>query len=132
MTCKHQDDDPTCSSYQAKIERAQRFLAKVCPTPDSENFEIDDALEVSGHLVLRVMYPNCKNCAYEGNKVMVFLNCGTKEALRWREIDPHFRDPSIVLSAKQAPPPAARFPASPAGWADAIAYAAQFPTAARK
>jgi hypothetical protein len=72
---------------------------------------------------MKVLYPNCSKCAYEGNKVMVFLNVNEVDVLRWRKIDPHFRDPKTSRSSKEAPPPAARFPASKEGWADALAYA---------
>ena len=67
-------------------------------------------------MVLKVKYPSCKNCSYEGIKVMVFLDTTALDALRWKRIDPHFKD--------KAPSPAARFPASDEGWNDALAYAA--------
>jgi hypothetical protein len=52
---------------------------------------------------------------------MVFLNITEIQALKWKEIDPHFRDDKNTVTA--APSPAARFPASPQGWSDAIEYA---------
>ena len=54
---------------------------------------------------------------------MVFLNVSEADVLRWRKIDPHFRDPKASRTPKEAPPPAARFPASKEGWADALVYA---------
>ncbi len=55
---------------------------------------------------------------------MVFLNVTEASALRWREINPHFRDPAVTSPvANVAPSPAARFPASEKGWQDAINYA---------
>jgi len=79
---------------------------------------------------MKVKYPSCKKCDYEGNKVMVFLNVSEKDILKWKEIDPHFRAPvedqyvkSINREPRKAPSPAARFPASDEGWKDAIEYA---------
>jgi hypothetical protein len=53
---------------------------------------------------------------------MVFLNVSELDALKWKEIDPHFRDEKHRL-ATAAPSPAARFPGSDEGWLDAYAYA---------
>lgn len=50
-------------------------------TPDAERFEIEDVVAVGSHLVLKVKYPNCERCSYEGTKIMVFLNCSTIDAL---------------------------------------------------
>jgi hypothetical protein len=80
-------------------------------------------MRIGKHLVMKVKYPNCFKCAFEGNKLMVFLNVTEVQVLRWRKIDPHFRPTPLASSAIEAPSPAARFPASPDGWADAIAYA---------
>lgn len=98
-------------------------------TPDASNYEIQEVSEVGTHLVLKVKYPNCASCAYEGNKVMVFLNVKAIDAMKWKKIDPHFRAPPKVgssypnITSREAPSPAARFPGSADGWADAIAYA---------
>ena len=54
---------------------------------------------------------------------MVFLNVTEVQVLKWRRIDPHFRDPAATRKPSEAPPPAARFPATPEGWTDAVAYA---------
>ena len=138
MTCRHGPGDPNCSSNPngyAAMENARREkerqveeLKKIqddiyARTPDREKFEIVDMQRVGPHVVLKVLYPNCAKCAYEGNKVMVFLNVTEGDIVRWRIIDPHFRNPSQARSPKEAPPPAARFPASKDGWADAVAYA---------
>jgi hypothetical protein len=92
-------------------------------TPDKKSWEVEDFHRVGPHLVLKVRYPNCVLCSYEGNKVLVFLDTPEEVVVRWREIDPHFRDPKIKIAKHQAPTPAARFPASAEGWKDAIAYA---------
>ena len=73
---------------------------------------------------MKVKYPNCAKCSFEGEKVMVFLNITEAEALRWRKIDPHFTDPAKYSpGSREAPGPAARFPASNDGWVDAMRYA---------
>lgn len=36
--------------------------------------------------------PSCARCAYEGNKVLVYLNTSAITALKWNIIDPHFSD----------------------------------------
>jgi len=136
MTCRHRPGDPDCSSspegarraaqyaIDSAQEMARRKLAEVeARTPDAARFEIDEVEEVGGHLVLKVKYPNCAKCAYEGVKVMVFLDATVKQVLRWRKIDPHFRDPKGLPTATEAPSPAARFPGSDEGWKDALAYA---------
>lgn len=90
-------------------------------TPDPDEYTIVDVLRVGSHLVMKVKYPSCVKCAFEGSKVMVFLRVAEVDALRWRRIDPHFRDSKSRLN--EAPSPAARFPATPEGWTDAINYA---------
>ena len=147
MTCRHEPGDPDCSStqhlpeYKRGIKDAeqkkrpqetsgayfsgyQNGIKKfgVIPESDSSNYEIDDVENIGPHLVVRVNYPYCDKCFYEGSKVMVFLNVSIKDALKWKQIDPHFRDPNIKLTT-DAPSPAARFPGSKEGWTDAICYA---------
>lgn len=116
MTCRHSPGDPNCTSAKYNSDYSP-------PKPDKANYKIEDVHRVGPHLVLKVRYPNCSMCAYEGHKIMVFLNVTELAALKWQEIDPHFRDPKKSTTARQAPSPAARFPASPEGWADAVAYA---------
>lgn len=113
MTCRHAPGDPNCSS--------NRPASDPPATPDAENYTIEDVARVGNHLVLKVRYPNCAHCAYEGHKVMVYLNVSEAAALRWRRIDPHFRTPH--QDPTQAPSPAARFPGSKEGWKDALAFA---------
>lgn len=137
MTCRHQAGDPNCGSHpsniaararedadhraEAKKREYEAKIAALPATPDSQNFFIEGAADVGPHLVLRVKYPNCKNCAYEGSKVMVYLNVSPIDALKWKTIDPHFRNSE--LKSNEAPSPSARFPGSVEGWGDAIAYA---------
>lgn len=128
MTCRHSAGDPNCSSsrfypafdsaqnqrvldLQKEVDR-QRELLK---GPDNSRFEIVDVSEVPGHgIALKVKYDSCENCSYEGTKVLVYLGSTMRDVLKWRVIDPHFKDkPS---GAKEAPSPDARFPASPVGW----------------
>lgn len=121
MTCRYGRDDMSCSSHPANVAARYREEHETPPTPDSKNFFIECAVNIGPHLVLRVRYPNCKNCAYEGSKVMVYLNVSPIDALKWKKIDPHFRGEEP--KDKEAPSPAARFPGSSDGWSDAVAYA---------
>lgn len=132
MTCQHRPDDRKCSSYKTRLAEAERFVAKArgkkrstTLTPNKNAYRIDDVRALGNHLVLRVRYPNCSNCAFEGAKVLVFLDVDVEQALLWRKIDPHFRDPDKKLDAHAAPSPAARFPATDAGWTDALEYASR-------
>jgi hypothetical protein len=123
MTCRHKPGDPDCSSHPSNPYNPSNIAAELPKTPDSKNYEIEDAQQVGQNLVLKVRYPNCRSCAYEGRKVMVFLGVTPLHAMRWREIDPHFKDPARKIQPTEAPPPAARFPASVDGWNDALDYA---------
>lgn len=143
MTCRHGRGDPECSSHPDNVARQrvealnqehnrskaalvteiERLKDMVPPTPDSDNYSIEDVVQVGPHLVMKVRYPNCKKCSFEGDKVMVFVSVSTLDALKWKKIDPHFRD-SRAVSHRESPSPAARFPASETGWRDALAYAA--------
>lgn len=116
---RHRSGDPNCSS---SWPQGYSLTPDPVATPDSKNFAIQDSCRVGEHLVLQVKYPNCSSCAFEGSKIMVFLNVSERDVLMWREIDPHFRKVN-GKKAKEAPSPAARFPATSAGWADACAYA---------
>ena len=124
MSCRHSPGDPSCSSspnYVRPYEEPRN------PTPDSANYSIEEFERVGAHLVLKVKYPNCARCAFEGNKVMVFLNVTEKELVKWKRIDPHFRlsskggQPRPLIN--DAPSPAARFPPTDEGWRDALNYA---------
>ena len=125
MTCRcssgvvhaQREADQAAASRRSELEYAKAL------TPDATKYEIVDLDRVGAHLVVKVRYPNCTRCSYEGNKVLVFLNVTEKQALLWREIDPHFRPPDKLIRPHQAPSPAARFPASPEGWRDALQYA---------
>jgi len=123
MACRHAANDPTCSSYPGNLERARQLIDahEGRTSPDASSYEIERVERVGAHLVLSVRYPNCAKCSYEGLKNLVFLNVTEVQVLRWRRIDPHFRDKLPALN--EAPSPAARFPASDEGWNDAIAYA---------
>lgn len=98
-------------------------LVEPVETPDPSNYTVEDAAQVGKNLVLKIKYPNCSACSYEGQKILVYLDTSTLQALKWRKIDPHFKDPSIKITSDQAPSPAARFPASAIGWQDALDYA---------
>lgn len=132
MTCRHQDrvNNPECSSYRTPEEQLadldkqkgvvmEKF--KLSDTPDAERFIVEDSHQYGNFLVLKVTYPSCKNCSYEGTKVMVFEGVALQDAIKWKKIDPHFssEDPS---SPHEAPGPIARFPASDEGWQTAVDF----------
>jgi len=107
-----------------EAERASELKAKLeASTPNADVYQIEEVQRVGKHLVLKVRYPNCAKCSYEGLKVMVFLNVTEAEVLCWKRIDPHFRNAASGKQRTEAPGPAARFPGSKEGWADAIIYA---------
>ena len=116
MTCRHKPGDPNYSS-----SNSVGLYPPTPETPDSERYNIVDVAVIGPNLVLKVRYPNCRNCAYEGNKVLVYLGVSPAEALKWKKIDPHFR--SGPPREFEAPSPSARFPASEQGWKDAQNYA---------
>lgn len=136
MTCRHSPGDPNCSSHpDRQYERAQesqrerdkeaailKALASK-DTPDAKHYEVVGVVEVSSHLVMKVLFPNCSHCSFEGSKVIVWLNTTPLQALMWKQIDPHFRDKKAATNPLHAPGPDARFPASPDGWIDAVEYA---------
>jgi hypothetical protein len=112
MTCRHRDptNNPDCSSYVAPP-----------PTPDPSNYEVLEVVRESGHLILKVQYPSCQKCAFEGTKVLVYRGVSEVEVLRWKKIDPHFHADKV--DARSAPSPIARFPASAEGWQNALLFA---------
>lgn len=127
MICRHTKGDISCSShpdYRGQSYYEPKFSSARAAenSPDKTKFEIEEVEEVGPHLVMKVKYPNCSKCSYEGLKIMVFLNTAIKAVFKWRELDPHFRDDKIS-KVTAAPSPSARFPASQAGWEDALAYA---------
>ena len=149
MVCKHKRGDPKCTSgkspkalwdtaasalrvaqwYSAMPKEYEGMFGRgAAPvTPDASEYEILKAETLHGHLILCVRYPSCASCAYEGVKVMVYGGISYKDALYWREIDPHFADPSGARAPYQAPPPVARFPGSDEGWERALAFVRVIP-----
>jgi len=125
MTCRHSKGDPSCSSNQPRYVTKEKIVYrdKLVPiTPDADNYTIEQIHREGPHLVIKAKYPNCAKCSYEGIKIMVFLNVTESDVIQWKKIDPHFREIKKVFYKKDAPGPAARFPASQEGWEDAIAY----------
>lgn len=135
LICRHSPGDPDCGKNgggyvremsEATARENERLKKQVADmsSPKTDEFDMVEVEPVGEHLVVKARYPNCAKCAYEGNKVMVFLNASVKDALFWKLVDPHFRDPAPARRKKsEAPSPAARFPASPEGWQDALDYA---------
>ena len=138
--CRHSKGDPNCSSsaayherYQAQaqssrekdleaqLDRLRKDLDAM--SPKNDQYEFVDVARVGAHLVGKVKYLSCPKCSFEGVKIMVWLDVAEAMVLRWRIIDPHFRDKTKTGPTSHAPGPDARFPATDAGWADALAYA---------
>lgn len=125
MICRHAPGDPNCGSNRPQISYAPTvYGSDNSPRPDE--FQVQRVESVGPHMVLEVLYPSCRRCAYEGRKVLVLLNTTAAAGMRWRKMDPHFADPKKAAQRgpDEAPAPAARFPASPEGWQDALSYAA--------
>jgi hypothetical protein len=116
MICHHKPGDHSCT---AQFPRSPDPVV----TPDASKYEVVDVRQVGSNLVLRVKYPNCRSCAFEGTKVLLFLECSPLDALKWKKIDPHFRDHKGKAPPTEAPSPAVRFPGSDLGWNEALAYA---------
>ncbi len=123
MTCRHSKGDPSCSSHPDFNSYTSNYIYRSEPvTPDSENYEILDAWTFQTFMVMKVRYPNCAACAYEGTKVMVYQNVTWLDVVKWKKIDPHFRDPKKVKVSREAPSPIARFPGDQSGWEQAKRY----------
>lgn len=106
----------TRAELEASEKKAREAeIARLAVSPKIDQYVIERVEQVGQHLVMQVRYPNCTLCAYEGLKTMVFLNTSPIDALKWRQIDPHFK--------KTQPSPSARFPSSAEGWMDACNYA---------
>ena len=88
MTCRHQAGDRSCSNHPDNIRKAAETAAaesnraaaksalrkakkqqRDALTPDANNYEVQEFHRVGKHVVIRVLYPNCTLCAYDGNKV---------------------------------------------------------------
>lgn len=121
MTCHHRSGDPDCSAtkfmYESVVERQKNELKE-----RNQNFTIQDVWSIGDHLILKVKYESCPNCTFEGVKVLVYLNTTMQQAIKWRTIDPHFREKKPG-SAHEAPGPDARFPASVEGISNAVRFA---------
>jgi hypothetical protein len=121
MTCRHAQGDRSCGTQYPQYQ----YQAPPT-TPDAEKYEILDAVHVESknRFVMKIRYPNCSLCAYEGTKVLVYADVTALMALKWRRVDPHFRDPKAAKSSPTAAPsPIARFPANVDGWNAAIWFA---------
>ena len=92
-------------------------------TPDPTEYDVIKTEEVGRFLLMEVQYPSCAACSYEGRKLLVFSGTTREDALKWKKIDPHFRDPAAQQDRKESPPPRSRFPATQDGWGDARKYA---------
>jgi hypothetical protein len=108
------------SNSNYKIERLEKELKEL--KADITSFSVEDAEEIPPFLLLKVRYKHPggvkqKGCTFDGLKILVFENVTLKEAIKWRSIDPHFRDADNLSGyPSQAPSPVARFPGTDKGW----------------
>lgn len=116
--CRHGPGDPNCSSNRRTEYVYVDKPSKEPKTPDSKKFKLIDIKEINGNLVVKLLYPNCSKCSYEGNKVLVYLNKTIKDFVFWSTIDPHFRENKFFPQSTEAPGPDARFPASKVSYAE--------------
>ena len=134
MVCRHSSGDSSCSSSTAGRARAEREAAdyrsrkekkerrkkeRDALTPDADNYEIRKFERVKNYVVMQILYPNCKLCAYDGVKTMVFERLTEMQMIQMKRIDPHFR-PTDERVIGEAPSPIARFPGSDKGWGFAL------------
>jgi len=101
---------------QKKIDKLKAELSAL--TPDSTKWEFEEFIESFGYIIAKVKFEACEHAGYGGMKVLVF-KATTLEAVKWRIMDPHFREKPEGTAKNEAPVPVARFPASAAGWEDA-------------
>jgi hypothetical protein len=117
MTCHHKPGDRSCTTQYPDYSNYESPS-----TPDSKKFEIIEVIDsYLPYLILKVKYPNCNKCSYEGTKILVYENLSIKDLIYWREIDPHFSD-SKSKDKTKAPSPVARFPASTIGMTHACRF----------
>lgn len=116
MTCRHGPYDPECSSYKDNLESLKRDYREQIrkENGDASDFTVEFYEEYSPYLILKVTYPSCKNCSFEGTKLMVFKDVILLQVMQWRVIDPHFRG-NAPEDKLEAPSPVARFPATEEG-----------------
>lgn len=101
---------------QKKIDKLQAELSAL--TPDATKWELVDFVENGSYFIAKVKFQTCEHAGYGGHKVLVF-KATTKEAILWRQMNPHFIEDPEENTKNVAPVPIARFPASPQGWEDA-------------
>ena len=109
-----------CSECSCKSKLKPKY--KPSPTKNLNlnpaNFRILEMYEVGDHLVARIKYPDCIN--YEGEKVLLYLNCGFAQLEGNFYLDPHFCKGDHLS-------PFARFEPTKEGWKAAILLASMLP-----
>ena len=79
--------------------------------PNPSNYVILRSLELNGHLLVTIKYPDCIN--FEGHKILLFQDLTLDKLKLQKTIDPHFSDNKKFHS------PFARF--EPTGWGWTVA-----------
>jgi hypothetical protein len=88
--------------------------------PDPRRFSVRRARQVGRHLLVEVVYPDCKN--YEGRKVILYRDTPITALEGMRHLDPHFTDHRDGIV------PFARLEPTDEGWAAGIALCAELDT----
>jgi hypothetical protein len=101
------DNSNNYSSCDNKNERINKDI-----NPNPENYKIIKSLKRENFLVVFINYPDCIN--YEGNKILIFENCGLNDLKNQNIIDPHFSNNKSFHS------PIMRLEPTEKGWSRAL------------
>lgn len=69
--------------------------------PDPKKFIVEEAIDINGHCILTVIYPNCTT--YEGKKILFFSDTESEDIIDQKVIDPHFSDKGLSPFARFEP-----------------------------
>lgn len=109
--------------YSKKVKDLETEVRRLSAPIDNTNFEILDYypknIEKPSFLMVTVKYNSCPNCSFEGVKILLYRGAIITDLLRWRNIDPHFRN-VLPKTPAEAPGPVARFAANESGLAKSI------------
>ncbi len=97
----------------SKCKHSNEIIEINTGNPNPYNHSVSDYLVIGNAVVMKVVYPDCKN--YEGTKIMVYDKTMLDNLYNGDSLDPHFCD-DCKLS------PLARFKPDDEGWAWAINF----------
>jgi hypothetical protein len=105
---------PYADSASDSVATKEKKADAVTGNPDPNNYQLVQAEEKNGFLVVKIRYPDCTN--YEGNKILVFKDVTLIQLVNQKLIDPHF-----FQNNKKYTSPIARFVPTDEGWEMALA-----------